>query len=102
MISLGKGPFSPASRRRDANDCVSYIHTIRLNEDLTGLSTRREDSGKVEDLRKLGVREDAALHLLRRAVAAHLEETLLVVHNKQGDVVLVYTFVGECHRVVGG
>ena len=46
------------------------------------------------------MREDAALHLLRRAVAAHLEEALLVVHNKQGHVVFVNALVGECHFVV--
>ena len=46
------------------------------------------------------MREDAAFHLLRRAVAAHLEEALLVVHNKQRHVVFVDALVDECHFVV--
>ena len=48
----------------------------------TGLGTGGEDDGEVEDLAELGVREDGALHLYRRLVAAEQVEPLLVVDDQ--------------------
>ena len=64
----------------------------------TGLGAGGDDDGQVEDLAELGVREDGALHLYRRLVAAEQVEPLLVVDDEQHRVGLVDPLVLERRR----